>query len=59
MRINLVVPFSEKYQAKSLGARWDIARQVWYVVDPEDIMAFWRWIPEKYKMPVAPKKKKV
>ena len=58
MRIDLQVPFSEKEQAKKRGARWDPALQVWYVVDPNNIMAFWRWIPEKYKKPVAPKKRK-
>jgi hypothetical protein len=59
MRIDLEVPYADKDQAKKRGARWDVVRQVWYVVDPENIMAFWKWMPEKYKKPVAPKKKKV
>ena len=45
MRINLVTPFSEKDAAKALGARWDSAKKVWYIVDVEDLTPFLRWIP--------------
>lgn len=44
MRINLSCPYAEKDLAKSLGARWDIARKVWYIVDIEDLTPFMRWI---------------
>jgi len=44
MRINLQCPYSEKDQAKALGARWDPARKVWYIVDVEDLTPFMRWI---------------
>jgi len=44
MRVNLDCPYSEKDQAKSLGAKWDMARKVWYVVDPDDLQPFSRWI---------------
>lgn len=30
MRINLQVPYAEKDAAKRLGARWDMARKVWF-----------------------------
>lgn len=46
MRINLTTPFAEKDAAKALGARWDSARKIWYVVDPEDLAPFIRWIPD-------------
>lgn len=46
MRINLVTPFAEKDQAKALGARWDSARKVWYIVDVADLAPFIRWIPD-------------
>ena len=46
MRINLTTPFAEKDAAKALGARWDSARKVWYVVDPQDVAPFMRWIPD-------------
>jgi hypothetical protein len=46
MRVNLVTPFSEKDQAKALGARWDAARKVWYVQDVADLTPFMRWIPD-------------
>lgn len=46
MRINLITPFAEKDAAKALGARWDSARKIWYVVDPQDLTPFMRWIPD-------------
>lgn len=46
MRINLITPFAEKDAAKALGARWDSARKLWYVVDPQDLAPFMRWIPD-------------
>ena len=46
MRINLVTPFAEKDAAKALGARWDAARKIWYIVDVEDLTPFLRWIPD-------------
>jgi hypothetical protein len=45
MRINLVTPFSEKDAVKALGARWDAAKKLWYVVDVTDLTPFMRWIP--------------
>ena len=45
MRINLITPFAEKDAAKALGARWDSAQKVWYIVDPKDLTPFRRWIP--------------
>jgi hypothetical protein len=45
MRTNLQVPFSEKDDAKKLGARWDAARKVWYVENKDDMTAFARWLP--------------
>lgn len=44
MRIDLSVAYAEKEQAKALGARWDDARKIWYVVDPKDVRPFMRWI---------------
>jgi len=46
MRINLVTPFADKDKAKALGARWDAARKVWYIVDVADLSPFMRWIPD-------------
>ncbi|MES2949100.1 MAG: DUF5710 domain-containing protein [Pseudomonadota bacterium] len=45
MRINLVTPFAEKDAAKALGARWDSAKKLWYIVDVPDLTPFLRWIP--------------
>lgn len=44
MRTNLKVPFSEKDEAKKLGARWDAARKVWYVERNTDLSAFAKWM---------------
>lgn len=48
-RIDLVVPFAEKDEAKALGARWDIVARVWYVPDGKDSAPFDRWIPKIIK----------
>jgi len=45
MRINLVTPFAEKDAVKALGARWDAAKKLWYIVDVADLSPFMRWIP--------------
>lgn len=44
MRINLEVPFAEKDEAKTLGARWDPARKLWYVENKTDMSPFARWM---------------
>ena len=46
MRIDLKVPFVEKDTAKALGARWDAAKKIWYIMDVTDFTAFMRWIPD-------------
>jgi hypothetical protein len=43
--MNLKVPFAEKDEAKKLGARWDAARKIWYVVSDGELAAFARWSP--------------
>ena len=45
MRINLVTPFADKDAAKALGARWDAAKKIWYIIDVADLTPFARWIP--------------
>lgn len=49
MRINLLTPFAEKDAVKALGARWDGAKKVWYIVDVPDLTPFMRWIPDLAK----------
>lgn len=44
MRIDLNVPFSDKSKAKSLGAKWDGLERTWYVIDPEDLKPFSKWL---------------
>ena len=59
MRINLSCPYSEKDQAKALGAKWDADRKVWYIAGVEDLTPFSRWIPLLGRMSedMKPKKK--
>lgn len=45
MRTDLQVPYAEKDEAKSLGARWDAARKLWYVQNVSNLEAFARWLP--------------
>ena len=45
MRTNLKVPFTEKDDAKKLGAKWDAARKIWYIEDKTDMTPFARWAP--------------
>lgn len=49
MRVDLKVPYKQKDEARRLGARWDPARQVWYVENKEDLGPFLRWMPDHLK----------
>ena len=42
--INLKVPFSEKDQAKALGARWNAELKLWYVPQGVDAAPFEKWL---------------
>ena len=42
--INLKVPFNEKDQAKSLGARWNAEVKLWYVPIGVDAAPFEKWL---------------
>jgi Domain of unknown function (DUF5710) len=42
--INLKVPFNEKDQAKSLGARWNANAKLWYVPQGLDAAPFEKWL---------------
>lgn len=42
--ISLKVPFSEKDQAKALGARWNAESKHWYVPQGLDAAPFEKWI---------------
>lgn len=44
-RVDLEVPFAEKDEVKSLGARWDPACKTWYVPAGMNSHAFQRWLP--------------
>jgi hypothetical protein len=44
-RIDLRVPFTEKEEARRLGARWDPRQKVWYVPAGVDVAALQKWLP--------------
>lgn len=44
-RMRLVVPFSEKDQAKALGAKWDAKTRTWFIAADMDMGKFSRWNP--------------
>lgn len=45
MATYLNVPFSQKDQAKALGARWDSAQRQWYVPPGVELAQFSPWLP--------------
>ncbi len=55
MRVDLLVPYSDREEAKRIGAKWDVARKRWYVVDAENLEQFLKWIPDHQKRPHNPK----
>lgn len=44
-RVILRVPFTEKEQAKRLGARWDVSQKMWYVPEGVDPAPLKQWLP--------------
>lgn len=53
MRYDLKVPFTEKDEAKKLGARWDAARKIWYI-EGKDETLFAKWSPKPHDGAPAP-----
>lgn len=45
-RINLQVPFSQKDEAKALGARWDPVQKTWYISTEMNPDPFMCWLPQ-------------
>jgi exodeoxyribonuclease VII large subunit len=45
MRTFLDVPYRQKDEARSLGARWDAEARKWYVPHGVDLVAFRSWLP--------------
>jgi hypothetical protein len=43
-RMDLSVPYSEKDEAKKLGAKWDPTAKLWYVPDGVEAAPFARWM---------------
>src|SRR4051812_189737 len=47
-RVDLVVPYVEKEDAKALGARWDKDRKVWDAPPGIDPSTLGRWLPRGF-----------
>lgn len=43
-RIDLKVPFAEKEEAKSLGAKWDPSLKTWYIPEGVGIGPLAQWL---------------
>jgi phage/plasmid primase-like uncharacterized protein/antirestriction protein ArdC len=52
-RTYLAVPYSERDEAKTLGARWDKEAKAWFVVANVNSSEFARWRPETGNIVVA------
>jgi len=52
--INLKVPFKDKDQAKSLGARWNANAKVWYIPQGLDTAPFEKWVTINDSTPTQP-----
>ena len=59
MRFYLNVPFEEKNEAKTLGARWDPVNRKWYFTQPEKYELFLRWMPETEKVSLSEEQNRV
>jgi putative DNA primase/helicase len=44
-RTYLAVPYAEKDEAKTLGAKWDARQKAWYVPEGTDLDGFRAWLP--------------
>jgi hypothetical protein len=55
MRVDLKVPYKQKEEAKRLGARWDPARQTWYVENKDDLSPFLQWMAPHLQKAHEPK----
>jgi len=47
--IYIDVPFTQKDEAKNLGANWDANRKKWYIPSTADLTLFEEWLSEDYK----------
>jgi exodeoxyribonuclease VII large subunit len=45
-RVYLEVPFAEKDDAKSKGARWDAVARKWFIGGDRDLAPFLAWLPD-------------
>src|SRR3954453_3469440 len=49
-RVDLLVPFVEKEDAKALGARWDSQKKLWYAPPGADVQGLKRWLPKDFRL---------
>jgi Domain of unknown function (DUF5710) len=56
--IYLDVPYSQKDDAKGLGARWDPKMRRWYITGNDDFLLFRKWWQKTESAAQKPKKPK-
>lgn len=49
MKTYLNVPYSEKEDAKKLGAKWDIKKKKWYIENLQNFDTVHQWLDEDVK----------
>ncbi len=48
--IKLSVSYTDKDEAKALGAKWSKQEQSWYVLEGTDLQPFYKWLPKEKKV---------
>jgi hypothetical protein len=54
MKTFIDVPYAEKDEAKSLGARWDPTAKSWFVPESMELEPFADWLPEGHEVLTEP-----
>ena len=57
-RVDLRVPFADRDEAKSHGARWDGDNKTWYAPGGTDLQGVTKWLPSNVTVAVAPDEKR-
>lgn len=59
MRRYLNVPYSEKEEAKKLGARWSPGNKSWFIEEIPDIIPFIKWMDKRMQVHLMKPHKKI
>lgn len=57
-KVYMNVPYEEKDEAKSLGAKWDFELKTWYFIDTGNSHLFQKWLPEQVDVELTDEQKR-